>query len=67
MRKAFLTGYKRHNPPGFKILNFSIFSVYSTLQVPKQPISIKKLRTLWCFTKPERDFRFVQFFFILPV
>ena len=25
MRKPFLIGYKRHNPPGFKIVNFSIF------------------------------------------
>ena len=66
MRKPFLIGYKRHNPrvSNFKFLSFS---VYITLLEPKQPISIKKLRTLTRFTKPESDFRFVQFFFIHPV
>ena len=46
MRKPFLTGYKRHNPPGFKTLNFSIFLFtlhYQYLSVPKHPISIKNV------------------------
>ena len=67
MRKPFLIGYKRHNPPGFQNFKFLSFSVYTTLLEPKQPISIKKLRTLTRFAKPESDFRFVQFFFIHPV
>ena len=66
MRKPFLTGYKRHNPPGFQNFKFLNFSVYTTLSVPKHPISIKKLRTLRRVTKPESDFRFVQFFFYTP-
>ena len=41
MRKPFLTGYKRHKRPGFKILIFLNFSVYTTLSEPKQPTSIK--------------------------
>ena len=41
MRKPFLTGYKRQ-PPWFQNFKFLNFSVYTTLLVPKQPISIKK-------------------------
>ena len=67
MRKPFLIGYKKHNPPGFQNFKFLSFSVYTTLLEPKQPISIKKLRTLTRFTKPESVCRFVQFFFMHPV
>ena len=72
MCKPFLTGYKRHNPPGCKILNFSIFLFLCFCFCLHYIISTqttylnKKLRTLRRFTKPESDFRFVQFFFYTP-
>ena len=49
--------------PPLRFLNskFLNFSAYFILQILKQPISIKK--ALRRFTKPESDFRFVQFFF----
>ena len=64
--KPFLTGYKRHNPPpGFKILNFSIFLFTLQLSVPKQPISIKKLRTLLRFIyKAGEQFQVCSVFFL---
>ena len=60
MRKPFLTGCKRHNPPGFEMYNFSIFILILHYKYP----SNKKLRTLRRLTKPEGDFSIVQFFFI---
>ena len=60
--QAIFTGYKSPPPPGFQNFIFLNFSVHTTLSVPKHHISIKKLCTLRRSTKPESDFRFVQFF-----
>ena len=59
MRQPFLTGYKRHN---FKFLNFS---VYTTLSVPKQPISIKNAVHCGALQSRER-FQVCSVFFYTP-
>ena len=61
----FLIGYKRNNPLGFQNFKFLNFSVYTTYIIRTQTTYFnKKRRTLRRFTKPESDFRFIQFFFI---
>ena len=60
--KAFLTGYKRPPPLGFKTLNLSIFFCLFYIISTQTTYFNKKLRTLRRFTKPESAFRFVQFF-----
>ena len=65
MRKPFLTGYKTQHP-GFQNFKFQFFCLHYIISTQTTYFN-KKLRTLRRFTKPESDFRFVQFFFIHPV
>ena len=69
MHKPFLTGYKRHNPLGFKILNFSIFlCLHYIISIGTQTTYFnKKLRTLRVLYKAGERSRVCSFFFIHPV
>ena len=50
--------------PGFEILNFSFFSVYTTLLVPKQPISIKNFVPLGALQTRRAISDLFSFFYI---
>ena len=64
MRKRFLTGYKKHDPPGFKFLNFS---VYTALSVLKHPISMENFVHCGALQSRRAISGLFSFFFIHPV
>ena len=66
VRKAYLNGRKRQNPPDIEVLNFLFFRFILDYKYQNNPFQYKT-SYIEALRETESEFRFVYFFFIHPV